>query len=59
MGQRMKKSSRTTKQALDMADHATRLKSLPGSSWESLRQFLIWIAAGIILIALGWLAIGR
>lgn len=44
---------------LDMADHATRLRAIPSSSQDVVRQTLLWIAAGVLLIALGWMAIGR
>ncbi len=50
---------REVKQELDMAEHATRLRSIPAGTGEFLRQVLIWIAAGVLLFALGWLALVR
>jgi hypothetical protein len=47
------------KQELDMAEHANRMRSLSGSPGDMMRGVLVWLAAGIILFALGWLAIGR
>lgn len=42
-----------------MAEHTSRLRSIPGTPGEMFRQVLIWLAAGILLVALGWLTLGR
>ena len=47
------------KQELDMAEHAARLRAIPLEPWNTLRKVVIWLAAGILLCALGWLALGR
>lgn len=57
---RKKAKAKTEEQLeLDMADHASRLRSIPGAPGEMIRQVLIWLAAGILLVALGWLTLGR
>jgi len=59
MARRVCRPKKEVKQELDMAEHASRLRALPGGPWELARSVLIWLAAGIILFALGWLALGR
>lgn len=59
MAKRVRRPKKPIKQDLDMAEHANRLRSLSGAPGEMLRSVLIWLAAGIILFALGWLALGR
>ena len=54
-----KPRKRNLVQELDLADHTDRLRSIPGNPGEALRQILIWIAGGILLVALAWLALGR
>jgi hypothetical protein len=44
---------------LDMADHLTRLRAIPARPQEFIRQVLLWLAAGVLLVALGWLTLGR
>jgi len=59
MASRKPKVIKNTKLELDMTDHAFRLRAIPAGSGEALRQALVWVAAGILLVALGWMAIGR
>jgi hypothetical protein len=53
------KSNKTIKQDIDMIEHASRLRALPGGTWEAVRRILVWLAAGVILFTLGWLALSR
>jgi hypothetical protein len=59
MASRKPKVIKNTKLELDMAEHSVRLRSIPAGAKEVLRQALVWVAAGILLIALGWMALGR
>lgn len=59
MASRKPKVIRNTKLELDLAEHSTRLRTLPAGSRDALRQALVWVAAGILLVALSWMAIGR
>jgi hypothetical protein len=54
-----KKSRKKAVQELQLTEHAARLRSLPGSAGEMLKTVLIWVAAGIVLMALAWLTLGR
>jgi hypothetical protein len=56
---RGKRGEKAKRLELDMADHVSRLKAIPSPSQDVLRQALLWVAAGVLLLALGWLAIGR
>lgn len=59
MAKRLGRSRKAVKQELDMADHAARLRAIPGNPWEIIRGLIIWLAAGVLLFALVWLALGR
>ncbi|MCD4812070.1 hypothetical protein K8S19_00030 [bacterium] len=59
MATKKRRLRKPVNQELDMADHASRLRSLPANPWEAARGILIWLAAGVVLFALGWLALGR
>ncbi|MBN1594850.1 hypothetical protein JW933_02885 [candidate division FCPU426 bacterium] len=59
MTKRKRRLKKPFKQELDMVEHASRLRALPGGSWETVRGLFVWLAVGIILSALGWLALGR
>lgn len=47
------------KQELDMAEHSSRLRAIPSNPWDYARRWFILVAAGLILIVLGWLVLGR
>lgn len=47
------------KQELDLAEHEERLRAIPNPAWDMLRRSMIWLTAGLLLSALGWLALGR
>ncbi len=59
MGKKKSQPKRKVVQELDLADHTTRLRSIPSGPAEALRQLLVWMAAAILLAALGWMALGR
>jgi hypothetical protein len=59
MAKKHKQPKRKHIQELDLADHTTRLRSIPSGPIEAMRQLLIWVAGGILLFALGWMALGR
>lgn len=59
MAKRRKRVPKDVQQELDLAEHTARLRALPGAPWEMLRTLVVWVAAGILLFALAWLALGR
>lgn len=59
MASRRPKVIKNTKLELDMVEHSSRLRSIPASPRDMIRQALIWVAAGILLFALGWMAVGK
>jgi hypothetical protein len=59
MARKTNKNKNKAVQELDMTEHAARLKSIPGSAKEMIKTVLIWVAAGIVLMALSWLTLGR
>jgi hypothetical protein len=59
MSGRKKRRQKDIQMELDLTEHAYRLKTLPVGNIEWLRQALVWMAGGVILLALGWLALGR
>lgn len=59
MATKKRRLKKPANQELDMTEHSSRLRSLPGNPWEAARGILVWLAAGVILFALGWLALVR
>jgi hypothetical protein len=59
MARKTNKNKHKAVQELDMTEHAARLRSIPGSASEMIKTVLIWVAAGIVLMALAWLTLGR
>jgi hypothetical protein len=59
MARRKSRVKKPVKQELDIAEHAAKLRAIPVGPWDTLRKLIIWLAAGILLSALGWLALGR
>ncbi|MEW6517545.1 MAG: hypothetical protein AB1439_11665 [candidate division FCPU426 bacterium] len=59
MAKRRRQEAKDVQQELDLAEHAARLRALPGTPWEALRTLAVWVAAGILMFALAWLALGR
>ena len=59
MARKTNKHKNQAVQELDMTEHASRLRSIPDSAGEMIKTILIWVAAGIVLMALAWLTLGR
>jgi len=59
MARKKSRIKKPVKQKIDMTEHAARLRAIPVGPWDTLRKVVIWLAAGILLSALGWLALGR
>ena len=59
MARKKSREKKPVRQELDMVEHAARLRALPAGPWDVLKKLVIWLAAGILLSALGWLALGR
>lgn len=50
---------RKIKQDLNMTEHAARLRGIAPNPWDYIRRWFTLLVAGTLLIALGWLALGR
>ena len=59
MAKKSRRPQKPLQQELDMVEHAHRMRLLSGTTWDTVKSVLIWLAAGILIFALGWLALGR
>lgn len=59
MVQKKQGKKKPVKQELDMVEHSARLRAIPSGSWEAFKRWVIVITAGVVLVALMVLALGR